>query len=37
MNTIRIDILNPKAKKLLRNLEELNLISIKEDEENDFF
>jgi vacuolar-type H+-ATPase subunit I/STV1 len=36
MNTIRIDILNPKAKKLLKNLEELNLISIKKDEELSF-
>lgn len=36
MNTIRIDILNPKAKKLLKNLEELNLISIKKDEELTF-
>ena len=36
MNTIRIDILNPKAKKLLKNLEELNLISIKKDEEVSF-
>ena len=36
MNTIRIDILNPKAKKLLKNLEELNLISIKKDEEVPF-
>ncbi|MEW4925587.1 hypothetical protein [Algibacter sp. 2305UL17-15] len=28
METIRIDILNPKAKKLLKNLEDLNLIKI---------
>lgn len=31
MNTsIRIDIINPKAVKLLKNLEDLNLISIQE-------
>jgi len=30
MNTLRIDILNPKATRLLRELEDLNLISIKE-------
>lgn len=29
METIEIDILNPKAKKLLRNLADLNLIRIK--------
>jgi hypothetical protein len=28
METIQIDILNPKAKKLLRNLADLNLIKI---------
>lgn len=33
---MRTDILNPKAKKLLKNLEELNLISIKKDEETIF-
>jgi hypothetical protein len=27
--TLQIEILNPKAKKLLKDLEELNLISIK--------
>lgn len=31
METLRIDILNPKAKKLLNNLAELNLIKIKKD------
>ena len=30
METIQIDILNPKAKKLLRNLAELNLIKINQ-------
>lgn len=29
MNTIRIEILNPKAGKLLKNLADLNLIAIK--------
>ena len=28
METLRIEILNPKAKKLLKNLAELNLITI---------
>lgn len=37
MNTsITIDILNPKAVKLLKNLAELNLISIKEESKKDF-
>ncbi len=31
METIRIDILNPKAKLLLKNLADLNLIRIKKD------
>ncbi|MEQ8927995.1 MAG: hypothetical protein RLO81_19415 [Fulvivirga sp.] len=31
MDTIRIDILNPKARKLLEDLEALNLISIQKD------
>lgn len=31
MDTLRIEILNPKAKQLLENLEALNLISIKKD------
>jgi hypothetical protein len=29
METIRVDILNPKAKSILRNLADLNLIRIK--------
>lgn len=29
METIRIDILNPKAKRLLKNLADLNLIRIQ--------
>ena len=36
MDTIRIDILDPKAKKLLEDLEALNLISIKKDNRNRF-
>ena len=37
MNTsLRIDILNPKALKLLKNLAELNLISIKEESTKGF-
>lgn len=36
MNTIRIDILNPKAKKLLRSLEDLNLISIRDNSQSGF-
>ncbi len=31
METIRIDILNPKAKSLLKNLADLDLIRIKKD------
>jgi len=30
METIQVDILNPKARKLLKDLAELNLISIRE-------
>lgn len=36
METIKVNILNPKARKLLKNLDELNLISIKESTENNF-
>ncbi|GAB3009763.1 hypothetical protein [uncultured Cyclobacterium sp.] len=36
METIRIDILNPKAKNLLKDLADLNLIKIKEDKKSDF-
>ncbi len=36
METIRIDILNPKAKKLLKDLADLNLIKIKKDKKSDF-
>lgn len=34
--TLQIDILNPKATKLLRNLADLHLISIKEKQEDEF-
>ncbi len=38
METIRIDIINPKAKKLLKDLADLNLIKInKEKYKSDFF
>jgi hypothetical protein len=30
MNTVQVDILNPKAGKLLQDLADMNLISIKE-------
>ena len=36
MSTIRVDILNPKAKKLLKDLADLNLISIKETSKGGF-
>jgi len=36
MNTIRIDILNPKVVQLLRDLAELNLIAIQDTPQNDF-
>ncbi len=35
METLRIDILNPKAKQLLKDLADLNLIAFKK-EGNDF-
>ena len=31
MSTLRIDILNPKARRLLKDLADLNLIAIKKD------
>lgn len=34
--TLQIDILNPKATKLLKDMEDLKLISIKKDEEDGF-
>jgi hypothetical protein len=34
--TLQIDILNPKATRLLKDLAELNLISIRAEQESDF-
>ena len=36
MNTVQVDILNPKAGKLLQDLADLNLISIKEPMDDSF-
>ncbi|MCB9034674.1 MAG: hypothetical protein H6553_12610 [Chitinophagales bacterium] len=36
MTTIKVDILNPKAKKLLKNLEDLDLIAIRDNSESGF-
>ena len=36
MDTMQIDILNPKAGKLLKNLEDLKLISIRKSSDDDF-
>jgi len=37
MESLKIDIINPKAKKLLRHLADMNLIKIrKEREDNEF-
>ncbi|MBL7770375.1 MAG: hypothetical protein JNK20_15445 [Flavipsychrobacter sp.] len=36
MSSLNVEILNPKAKKLLQDLEDLNLISIKKAGENPF-
>lgn len=36
MQTYQVNILNPKAVKLLKDLADLNLISIKESTEDDF-
>jgi hypothetical protein len=36
MNSIRINILNPKAAKLLKDLEDLNLITIQDTTKNGF-
>lgn len=37
MNTMQIDILNPKAGKLLKDLADLNLIAIRNTSTNDGF
>lgn len=34
--TLQIDILNPKATRLLKDLADLNLISIRDEQENNF-
>jgi len=36
MDTVKVNILNPKAIKLLNNLAELNLISIQDYSKNNF-
>lgn len=36
MNTMRIEILNPKAAKLLKDLADLNLIAIQDTSKNGF-
>lgn len=36
MNTIRVNILNPKAAKLLENLADMNLIAIQDVSKNGF-
>jgi hypothetical protein len=36
MDTMRIDILNPKATKLLKDLADLNLIAIQDTSKNGF-
>ncbi len=36
MKTIRINIINPKASKLLKGMEELNLITIQNTSKNGF-
>ena len=36
MNTIRVNILNPKAARLLKDLADLNLIAIQDNPKNGF-
>ncbi len=36
MNTMRVDILNPKAERLLKDLADLKLISIQDTSKNGF-
>jgi len=36
MNTLRVDILNPKAAKLLKDLADMNLIAIQDISKNGF-
>jgi len=37
METVEVEIINPKAKKLLNDLADLELISIRKSTKNDFF
>lgn len=37
MNTVQVNILNPKAEKLLQDLADLNLISVKDLSDDIFF
>ena len=36
MNTMKVDIINPKALKLLKDLADMNLISIQDNSKNGF-
>ncbi|NBC04345.1 MAG: hypothetical protein GVY20_11650 [Bacteroidetes bacterium] len=36
METVKIDILNPKARKLLKDLADLDLIAIRKSDKSDF-
>jgi len=36
METIKVDILNPKARKLLKDLADLNLIAIRKSDKSNF-
>ena len=36
MNTIQVDILNPKSAKFFKNLADLNLIAIRDDSKSGF-
>lgn len=36
MNTLRVDVLNPKAAKLLKDLADMNLIAIRDVSKNGF-
>ncbi|MCG2589848.1 hypothetical protein [Rhodohalobacter sulfatireducens] len=36
METVKVDILNPKARKLLKDLADLDLIAIRKSDKSDF-
>lgn len=36
MNTVRVDIINPKALRLLKDLADMNLITIQDNSKNGF-